>query len=242
MKDYYKILGLTKDCTDEDIKKSYRKLASIYHPDVSNDPEANKKMAEINEAYSVLKDPSKRASYDQYGSSSTSETYNYNPNFNNYEYYQGFVFKRSPFRFIRAFIIIGIIVMLYSFVNRIFNNNYGSNYSFSYIAASSDTLAIKRINTSSVFTKVKEVSIPEQYVVNRRYSYDITAIGESAFIYDTNIEVVILTNKINHIGKNAFYGCKNLKTIKFKGTKAEFDSILIESGNEYLLNANIIFI
>ncbi|WP_121355082.1 DnaJ C-terminal domain-containing protein [Flavisolibacter nicotianae] len=66
--DYYKILGVGKNASDEDIKKAYRKLARKYHPDLNpNDKEAHKKFQEINEANEVLSDPEKRKKYDQYG-------------------------------------------------------------------------------------------------------------------------------------------------------------------------------
>lgn len=65
-KDYYKILGVEKNATEEDIKKSYRKLAHQYHPDKKGGDEA--KFKEVNEAYSVLGNKEKRAQYDQFGS------------------------------------------------------------------------------------------------------------------------------------------------------------------------------
>ena len=66
--DYYKILGVDKKASDDDIKKAYRKLARKYHPDLNpNDKEANKKFQQINEANEVLGDPEKRKKYDQYG-------------------------------------------------------------------------------------------------------------------------------------------------------------------------------
>jgi curved DNA-binding protein len=66
--DYYKILGVDKNASTEDIKKAYRKLARKYHPDVNpNNKEAHKKFQEINEANEVLSDPEKRKKYDQYG-------------------------------------------------------------------------------------------------------------------------------------------------------------------------------
>ena len=66
--DYYKILGLSKNASADDIKKAYRKLARKYHPDINpNDKEANKKFQEINEANEVLGDPDKRKKYDKYG-------------------------------------------------------------------------------------------------------------------------------------------------------------------------------
>src|ERR1700733_11529174 len=66
--DYYKILGLSKTASEEEIKKAYRKLARKLHPDLNpNDKEANKKFQQINEANEVLSDPEKRKKYDQYG-------------------------------------------------------------------------------------------------------------------------------------------------------------------------------
>ena len=66
--DYYQILGVSKDASDEDIKKAYRKLARKNHPDLNpNDAEANRKFQQINEANEVLSDPEKRKKYDQYG-------------------------------------------------------------------------------------------------------------------------------------------------------------------------------
>lgn len=66
--DYYKILGVDKSASDEDIKKAYRKLARKLHPDLNpNDPEAQKKFQQVNEANEVLSDPEKRKKYDQYG-------------------------------------------------------------------------------------------------------------------------------------------------------------------------------
>ncbi len=66
--DYYKVLGVDKNATQDQIKKAYRKLARKYHPDVNpNDENAKKKFQEINEAYEVLSDPEKREKYDKYG-------------------------------------------------------------------------------------------------------------------------------------------------------------------------------
>lgn len=69
-KDYYKILGVPKNVSDDDLKKAYRKLAREWHPDMNKDkPHAEEKFKEINEAYQVLSDKEKRAKYDQFGSS-----------------------------------------------------------------------------------------------------------------------------------------------------------------------------
>jgi curved DNA-binding protein len=66
-RDYYKILGVERSADQESIKRSYRKLARKYHPDVSKEPDAEAKFKELNEAYEVLKDPEKRAAFDQLG-------------------------------------------------------------------------------------------------------------------------------------------------------------------------------
>mgnify|MGYP000555297919 CR=1 FL=1 len=66
--DYYKILGVDKSASQDDVKKAYKKLARKYHPDLNpNDPDAHRKFQEINEANEVLSDPEKRKKYDQYG-------------------------------------------------------------------------------------------------------------------------------------------------------------------------------
>lgn len=66
-KDYYKIMGLDRDASQDEIKRAYRKLARKYHPDVSKEADAEARFKELGEAYAVLKDPEKRAAYDQLG-------------------------------------------------------------------------------------------------------------------------------------------------------------------------------
>ena len=66
--DYYKILGVNKSASQDEIRAAYRKLARKHHPDLNpDDKEANKKFQQINEANEVLSDPEKRKKYDQYG-------------------------------------------------------------------------------------------------------------------------------------------------------------------------------
>jgi len=67
-KDYYQTLGVSRDVSPEDLKKAYRKQARKYHPDVSKEANAEAKFKEVGEAYEALKDPEKRAQYDQFGS------------------------------------------------------------------------------------------------------------------------------------------------------------------------------
>ncbi|MBR1859513.1 MAG: molecular chaperone DnaJ [Selenomonadaceae bacterium] len=71
-RDYYEVLGINKNATDDEVKKAYKKLAKKWHPDLNpdNKKEAEEKMKEINEAYDILKDPKKRAQYDQFGHAS----------------------------------------------------------------------------------------------------------------------------------------------------------------------------
>ncbi len=75
-KDYYKILGVPRNATQEEIKKAYRRLALKYHPDRNRgNKEAEEKFKEINEAYAVLSDPEKRRQYDMFGSAEFEKRY-----------------------------------------------------------------------------------------------------------------------------------------------------------------------
>lgn len=66
-RDYYEVLGVPRNATQEEIKQAYRRLARQYHPDVNKSPDAEEKFKEINEAYQVLSDPEKRRQYDLFG-------------------------------------------------------------------------------------------------------------------------------------------------------------------------------
>jgi molecular chaperone DnaJ len=68
-RDYYEVLGVSRDASSEEIKKAFRKLAFQYHPDRNRDDGATEKFKEVNEAYEVLSDANKRAAYDQFGHS-----------------------------------------------------------------------------------------------------------------------------------------------------------------------------
>ena len=65
--DYYKVLGVDRNASDEDISKAYRRLAKKYHPDLNHEPGAEEKYKQVNDAYEVLHDKQKRAQYDQFG-------------------------------------------------------------------------------------------------------------------------------------------------------------------------------
>ena len=69
-KNYYDILGVSKDASPEEIKSAYRKLAKKYHPDINKEADSAEKFKEVNEAYECLSDPQKKSNYDQFGSAS----------------------------------------------------------------------------------------------------------------------------------------------------------------------------
>ena len=86
-KDYYKILGVSKNATEAEIKKAFRKLAVKYHPDKNKgDKAAEEKFKEINEAYAVLSDPEKRKQYDAFGSTEFHKRYSQEDIFKNFDF------------------------------------------------------------------------------------------------------------------------------------------------------------
>lgn len=91
-KDYYKIMGVARDATADEIKRAYRKLARKYHPDVSKEAQAESKFKELGEAYEVLKDVEKRAAYDQLGANwQSGQQFKPPPNWDTgYEHHGGF--------------------------------------------------------------------------------------------------------------------------------------------------------
>ena len=103
-RDYYEVLGITKDATEKDIKKAYRKLAFKWHPDKNpdNKKEAEEKFKEINEAYSVLSDPDKKRQYDMGGFDFSS--FGFGDDFDPFKVFQSFFDKhgkkgKDPFSF-----------------------------------------------------------------------------------------------------------------------------------------------
>ena len=252
---YYDILGINKDASQDEIKKAYRKLASKYHPDVSTDPKANEKMALLNEAYDTLKDPMKRADYDQYGtnsynSESNNDTgytyYNYNPN-SNYEYSGGYVYPKSAFsigRLILTILFLGIVfTALYRLIvygASLFKENNGSfinDFEYSYYTNN-------EVIMSHYYGSDTKVTIGETYNVFFN-QYKVVGIGDEAFKNNRTIEEIVIYPSISIIGSNAFKGCRNLSTIYFMGTEEDYNmwigSVNILSGNETFTSANVVF-
>ena len=103
-KDYYKILGVDRNATQEEIKKAYRKLALKYHPDRNpGDKSAEEKFKEINEAYAVLSDPEKRKKYDMLGAEGFGQQFSEEDIFRNFDFESIFRDLGLDFGFLRDF-------------------------------------------------------------------------------------------------------------------------------------------
>lgn len=108
-KDYYKILGVSRDASESDIKKAFRKLAHKYHPDISKEKGAEEKFKDVNEAYQTLSDPEKKAAYDQLGQRREGSEFQPPPDWSGFsgdfgrQFDHGFDFSGSGFDFADLF-------------------------------------------------------------------------------------------------------------------------------------------
>ena len=89
-RDYYEVLGISRNNTEEEIRKAFRKKALEYHPDRNKSPDAETKFKEINEAYQVLSDPTKRAQYNQFGHAGVRSNGGFDRPFDGYDVFGGF--------------------------------------------------------------------------------------------------------------------------------------------------------
>jgi len=89
-RDYYEVLGVSRDDTEEDIRKAFRKRALEHHPDRNKSPDAETRFKEINEAYQVLSDPNKRAQYNRYGQAGVASNGGFDRPFDGYDVFGGF--------------------------------------------------------------------------------------------------------------------------------------------------------
>ncbi len=142
-KDYYEVLGVSKNASDDEIKSAFRKLAKKYHPDVSKEPDAAEKFKEAQEAYAVLSDKEKRSQYDQFGH----QAFSGNGGFSN----AGFDFSSFDF-------------------GDIFDDLFGSSFGFSNRKSSSRarrgndiSLSMKITFDEAVYGAEKEIEL-EHYV------------------------------------------------------------------------------
>ena len=265
MKDYYEILGVSKEASEEEIKSAYRKLANKYHPDVSKDKNATEKMAEVNEAYTTLKDPEKRAAYDQYGPSinenaqadSNSTTYYYYPNGNYYDYNRGYFYSKSAFslgkflfRIILIFLLFNALLSLGSIlVQRALGYESSAteiakdqiDFSFELIGNSYTGVKVTRLSRYISDTRIQSIEIPST-INSRGANYTVKEIGANAFKNCTNLTSIHIPSTVTTIGDYAFYRCSKLGTIYYHGTEEQFNQIKIGTGNPYLKDATIIFI
>ncbi|WP_028841763.1 DnaJ domain-containing protein [Thermodesulfobacterium hveragerdense] len=168
-KDYYEILGVPRNATQEEIKKAYRKLAMKYHPDRNKgNKEAEEKFKEINEAYAVLSDPEKRKLYDLYGSTEFQRRYTQEDIFRDFDFETifrdigidlGGFFKKNK-RGSRTFIF-----DLGDIFSNLFGTHFGGEEDFSPFGEVYETIQLDLPLTTDEIIKgrEKEVILPGTY-------------------------------------------------------------------------------
>lgn len=167
--DYYKILELQKNCSKDDIKKSYRKLAMKYHPDKNSDSNAENKFKEISEAYDILSDIDKRKQYDMYGKS-------FNKNMSNFRANDIF---NSFFNDINTF------------------NNFNGNSNFVNVTKISSNGNTFVFSNNNVNNNINEKKINEQFKIKLKSKIITRKLNNK--IYDNKIGYILNYNNDRYI-------------------------------------------
>ena len=206
-KDYYKILGVEKGATKEEIKKKFRQLAKQYHPDLHpGDEEAEKKFKEINEAYEVLSDDKKRSTYDNFGS--------------NYNFQGGQNFDPNSYGF--SHFSSGGAGDFSDFFNLIFGGNFnGSNFSAESSSSSNSGFG----GFSDLFGSRRRTQRREPYESNLDLSIEELQNGNTK-------KLTLNINGTNHnIDVKVPRGMTPNKRIKVRGSKWGLDRDILFSIN-----------
>lgn len=206
-KDYYEILGVTKDASDKDIKNAYRKLAKKYHPDLNQgDTKAADKLKEVNEAYEVLSDPDKREKYDQFGSG--------------YDFTNGANFDPSQYGY-------GGGSYTYSTSGGDFSDFF--NMVFGRGSESKGASGFSGINFENLFSGSKA----SNKVRTTRYEMDISLSLEEAYKGGEKTVGVVIANKNQNIKIKWPKGITNGKKIRINGKNQGVDGEIYVKVNIY---------
>ena len=148
-KDYYAVMGVAKDATQDEIKRAYRRLARKFHPDVSSETDAEARFKEVGEAYEVLKDPEKRAAYDELGANwKAGQEFRPPPDWN-----EGFEFHGGGYTGADADHFSDFFDTLFG--QRGFRDGFSGRSSRTFNARGEDTYARILIDLEDVFTGAK---------------------------------------------------------------------------------------